>query len=284
MVGEVDYVREVAPEILDFLDSHDMWSEPYRDLLSVAPTATTDFAYRCQFAVMQRRIDRGDVVIGFKAAGTSPAAQQQLGGEAFIMGTLTRSLMLDDGGVFATRPGKTFVEAEVGVVLARPLRGPGVTYYEALSAIGGYCAAMEISPWSPAAMTKLRSRQHLVATQKTTGKMVVGRRVIPASIDLRYEGAVVEIDGEIVATGTGCEVMGDPVNVVVELANKLARFGRCLDAGMLIMTGSVAEPFPADQDLSTVRVTFSRLGSVGAHFVSTDSHSHDEVDQMMRSS
>jgi 2-keto-4-pentenoate hydratase len=127
---------------------------------------------------------------------------------------------------------------------------------------------MEIAPWSPAAMAKKRSFQQVIATQKLNGGVVIGReRISPSAIDLRYEGAVVEVDGEVVGTGTGAEVMGDPINVVVVIANNMAKYGVELKAGMLIMTGSVAEPFAAESTIKNARVTFTRMGSVRAQFV-----------------
>ncbi len=261
---------DVPDEVLEFLDGHDMWHEPYRDLLSLRPDMTADEAYWCQFALMDRRAARGDAIVGYKAAGTTRSARELLGdGISPVVGTLMRSVLMDEGATFAVRPGKTFIEAEVAVLLGRDLSGPGVTYFDAISAIEGYLPAMEISPWSPAVLAKKRSQQHLLATQKTTGSIVVGRSVARPSIDLRYEGAVVEVNGEVVATGAGAEVMGDPINVVVALANNLAKFGRALRAGMIVMTGSVAEPLPAE-NLTDARVTFSRLGSLGVRFVGTD--------------
>lgn len=258
---------DVPDKVIEFLDGHDMWQEPYRDLLSLLPGISADDAYQCQFELMDRRAARGDAVIGYKAAGTTRSARELLGGGISpVMGTLTRSLLMDEGATFTVRPGKTFVEAEIAVLLGRDLVGPDVTYLDAITAIDGYLPAMEISPWSPAVIEKKRSQQHLLATQKTGGKIVIGRSVAKPSFDLRYEGAVVEVNGEVVATGAGAEVMGDPVNVVVALANNLARFGRQLRAGMIIMTGSVAEPLPADMSITDARVTFSRLGSLGVRF------------------
>lgn len=255
-------------ELVDFIEQSDMWQEPFVDILDRAPDTSIDNAYDIQLATMARKVAAGDRIIGYKAAGTTRSAQNLLGDQPYpIIGTLLESQLIDDGGVYDLRVGTTYVEAEIGIVLGKDLVGPRITYQDALAAIDHYVAAMEISPWSPAAMDRKRSFQHIIATQKLNGKIVIGRcKVSPSQIDLRYEGAVVEIDGEVVGTGTGAEVMGDPIESLIAMAHRLFRHGVGLKAGMLFMTGSVATPFPGALDMRLARVGFTRLGSVAVRF------------------
>ena len=60
-------------------------------------------------------------------------------------------------------------------------------------------------------------------------------------LDLRLEGMVLEVDGRLAGSGTGIEALGDPVAVVAWMANTMARFGRGLEAGMVIITGSIVQ-------------------------------------------
>jgi 2-keto-4-pentenoate hydratase len=60
--------------------------------------------------------------------------------------------------------------------------------------------------------------------------------------------------------------MGNPINPVVWLANKLAEFDDYLRAGEIIISGSMVVPAelkPGD----SVTATYSRMGQVGARFV-----------------
>ena len=61
------------------------------------------------------------------------------------------------------------------------------------------------------------------------------------------------------------EVLGDPINVVVEIANILARYDAKLEAGMIVMTGSIVQAVPVAPG-DSVHVEFTRLGSVRARF------------------
>lgn len=66
-------------------------------------------------------------------------------------------------------------------------------------------------------------------------------------------------------SGTGVEVLGDPLNSVAFMANKLAEFGGALEPGMLLMTGSITGSIPLGPG-DRVDVEFTRLGSVSLRF------------------
>ena len=85
-------------------------------------------------------------------------------------------------------------------------------------------------------------------------------------LDLRHEGVVLELDGEPFGSGTGVEVMGNPVNAVAWLANKLAQFDDYLRAGEVIISGTITRAAKVEKG-NYARVTFTRLGSVGVKFV-----------------
>ena len=99
------------------------------------------------------------------------------------------------------------------------------------------------------------------------GGLVVGSRLCPLDgLDLQYEGVTVELNGQLHGSGTGFEVMGNPINPVVWLANKLSDFGDYLGAGETIISGSMVTPAeikPGD----SVTATYSHMGQVGARFV-----------------
>ena len=72
---------------------------------------------------------------------------------------------------------------------------------------------------------------------------------------------VFEQDGQIVATQTAAEVLGNPLVSLAWAANALGRMGRGLRAGDVVLTGSISKvlrPTPGQ----SVRASFTRLGSV----------------------
>ena len=56
-------------------------------------------------------------------------------------------------------------------------------------------------------------------------------------------------------------VLGDPLNSVAFMANKLAGYGRELKAGMVLMTGSIVASIPLEVG-DHIEAKFTRLGSV----------------------
>jgi 2-keto-4-pentenoate hydratase len=85
-------------------------------------------------------------------------------------------------------------------------------------------------------------------------------------LDLALEGVVCELNGQIVATNTAAEVLGNPLNALAWLANHLAARDLGLRAGDLVMSGSISILLrPKAGDVVSAR--FTRLGSVSARFV-----------------
>ena len=66
-----------------------------------------------------------------------------------------------------------------------------------------------------------------VADNATSGIVILGGKLTPLTgeIDLRLVGMVFEQNGEIKATATGAEALGNPAEPVAWLANKMARYG-----------------------------------------------------------
>jgi 2-keto-4-pentenoate hydratase len=82
-----------------------------------------------------------------------------------------------------------------------------------------------------------------------------------SGFDLRHEGVVISKNGRLVASGCGVEALGNPVNVVTWLANKLSAFDREVRAGQVILTGSLTK-FSFVEPGDVVDVSFSNLGSI----------------------
>jgi len=97
--------------------------------------------------------------------------------------------------------------------------------------------------------------------------IVLGRPLTPlAGLDLALEGVVFEQDGQIVATQTAAEVLGNPLVSLAWAANTLGRMGRGLRAGDIVLTGSISKVLRPTAGQSA-RASFTRLGSVSCRFV-----------------
>jgi 2-keto-4-pentenoate hydratase len=107
----------------------------------------------------------------------------------------------------------------------------------------------------------------VIADGVYTNAIVLGRPLTPVTgIDLALEGVVFEQDGQIVATRTAAEVLGNPLVSLAWAANTLGRMGRGLRAGEVVLTGSISKVLRPTAGQS-VRASFTRLGSVACRFV-----------------
>lgn len=67
--------------------------------------------------------------------------------------------------------------------------------------------------------------------------------------------------GEVVNTGAAAAVMGNPVNAVTWLVNKLSEFSVGIEKGEIILSGSLTAAVDLKEN-DVVEVVFDRLGSV----------------------
>ena len=223
-------------------------------------------AYRVQLALVDQRCARGERIVGRKVAFTSHGTTTQFGVTESAFGTILSGGVFADGeAVPVSRFPAVGAEAEVGFVIGEELKGPGVTIAQVLKATTGVVPAIEIinlcithTPWNAL---------EVIATNAVHGGIVLGGQITPLDgLDLRYEGMVAEVDGAPVGSGAGVEVLGHPATAVAWLANKLAEFELALRPGDLVLSGSIIRMLEVKAG-QAVKVTFSRIGALGARFV-----------------
>ncbi len=256
---------QVDPKLIQFLEDQLSGRAPFKDIVDHVPGFSRDDAHRLQFALMDRRAATGDPVVGYKAAYTSVAMQKEHNEPGPRVGTVTRSQLFGEGQLVPLDAETTLLEPEITVLLKRDLKGPNVTFLDAVLAVEGYFPSFEVAPLYPETLS--RSKPHAIAMHKTQGGFVVGNTMVsPHGIDLRTEGAVLSLNNRVTGSGTGVEVLGNPLNAVIEIANTLGKFGRTLSAGMLVMTGSVVNAAKVTKKDESVTVEFTRIGKLTVPF------------------
>lgn len=230
-------------------------------LTSDRPDLSVADAYAIQTELVAARLAGGDSIVGYKLGLTSRPMQELFGVDEPDYGPVLASGVVEDGGaVEMTRLIQPKVEAEIALVLDRPLQGPGVTALQAARAVAGAVATIEIvdsriEDWK----IKLPDT---IADLASSAAAVVSSRVVPLdAFDVRLVGMMISKNGGLMATGAGAAALGHPVQAVAWLANTLAAYGTTLEAGRFVMTGSLHGAFevaPGD----VVEASFDRLGSV----------------------
>lgn len=240
---------------------------PIAPFTDANPAMTALDAYAVQQEFVRLLLEEGGGrIIGYKLGLTSKPMQEMLGVGEPDYGPVLSSMVYDDGArIDVSQYIQPRVEAEIALVLDRPLAGPGVTAMEAARAIGGAVAAIEmvdsrIIDWK----IKLADTISDLASSAAT---ILGPRVVPLDgWDPRLCGMVISKNGLTVDTGAGAAALGNPVAAVAWLANTLADFGTALEPGWFVMTGALHRAFPVETG-DVIRADFDRLGPVTAKFV-----------------
>ena len=222
-------------------------------------------AYAVQETQLRHHLAAGRVLAGRKVGLTSPAMQAQLGVDSPDFGFFFDDMVYGEG---ARIPAAGFiapkVEPEFGFLLKDDLAGPGVTIEQAAAAIGEVYAAIEIID-SRIANWDIRLVD-TVADNASCGAIAVGSAPLDVEVaDLASVACTLVIDGHPAESGTGTDVMGDPVAPLAWLANVLGAQGVALKAGQLVLPGSFTKALPAVAD-STATADFGDLGSLTIHF------------------
>jgi 2-oxo-3-hexenedioate decarboxylase len=230
------------------------------------PDMDWDDAYAIQDEIRRRKLARGARIVGLKAGLTSHAKMKQMGVESPIFGFLTDAFVVPEGGeVKIDELIHPKVEPEICFVTKAPLRGPGCHIAAVLAATDFVMAGIEIID------SRYRDfkfdLKSVVADNCSSSRFVVGGRIaVPADVDLRTLGVVMEKNGQIIGLGAGAAVLGHPAAAVAMLANHLGARGEEIPAGSLILSGGITEAVAVERG-DNVSLRIQELGSVGCKFI-----------------
>lgn len=218
--------------------------------------ATLDEAYQVREAYEAIEAPRRGQLVGYKIGLTTPIMQQLCGVDEPCYGAMFQSeVRTSPAEVRVADYCRVGIETEVAMRLGADLpEGGGRDRVEA--AVESCMAAIEV-------LEDLRhDYKRLSARSMVAGNVWNAGCVLAAPVndwrkrDLATVTYRLTINGKEIGAGTGADVMGNPLNALSWLADKLAADGRPLRRGMVVMTGStVPIQFPQPGDRAVVEVT-----------------------------
>ena len=263
-----DTISQLARELYDARKSRTQ----VRHFSRRYPEMDVADGYAIQRAWVQLELADGRSIKGRKIGLTSRAMQlaSQINEPDFA--PLMDDMFFEQGSdIAASRFIAPRIEVELAFILGKPLRGPGVTLFDALSATEYVTPAIEIIDArieqfdrDTQAMRKVCDTISDFAAN--AGIVLGGRPVRPTEIDLRWVGALLYKNGVIEETGLAAGVLNHPANGVAWLANKIAPFGEQLNVGDVVLAGSFTRPTPARAG-DNIHVDYGPLGSVAFRLV-----------------
>ena len=223
-----------------------------------------DEALRIQLDILDRRLADGERLAGWKIGLTSATVRAHFGTERQPFGHILES------GVIAS-PGEVAlddlvvgcgVEPELCVTMGSDLRGPGVTAHEARAAVGSIAPGMEINQKRSGGVTDFE----LSVADNLTQWAIVQGTALPVADDFDPDSLRVTMscNGEVRADVVGRDVIDDHFVSIATLANVLGEFGRHLEAGQRLITGSFSKHDVSRGD--EWRTEFAGLGACSVRF------------------
>lgn len=229
--------------------------------------ASLDDAYAIQDALVA---SAGRAVAGYKIGATNAQVQARFGVDAPFSGRVFADF-LGPSPVRVPPDGVNFyaIEAEFDFVMGAALapRPAPFTRAEVARAVASVHPAIEV-PDSRYADWLAMTAEDLVADNAIGCFLSLGAPAPggPAR-DLAGQAVVVRVNGAVVSEGVGGNVLGDPWNALVWLANQLRERGQTLEAGHVVTTGSAADVVQCEPG-DTVTADFGPLGTAEVRFES----------------
>ncbi|WP_307854278.1 2-keto-4-pentenoate hydratase [Paractinoplanes toevensis] len=220
------------------------------DALDRALTTATELAsgsfevgepYSAQQDLVERRLARGERIVGVKLGLTSRAKMQQMGVDEVIWGRLTDAMRVPDGGVLDLAP------------RIHPKVEPEVAFLVRDGEIAAIAPAIEVidSRWLDFKFTLAE----VIADNTSAAGFVVGAwQPVPDGVD--NLGVLLEVDGRVVEIGSTAAILGDPRRAFAD-AKRLAGG---LEDEWIVLAGAATAAVAVGPG-QTVRVEVEKLGT-----------------------
>lgn len=237
------------------------------DPSKIAEPSSNEEAYAIQAEIAALS---GHAVVGFKVGSTSEEAQRILGTSEPGSGpVLAPYSFTSPATVSLVADQMPAAEGEFGFRLGQDLPPQDQPYdvEDVAAAVDAVAGAIEVVGTRLAGGLAGKGRFLVTADGGANIALVTGSWSTAVSpFDLKDHAVSMTVNGQQKGSGTGTLALGDPLNVMVWLANQQSRLGRGLKAGDIVSTGTCTgldgvksgDHVIADYGtLGTVDITFS---------------------------
>lgn len=224
-----------------------------------------ELAYAIQNINTNHKLVDGARIVGKKIGLTSIKVQEQFGISTPDFGILFDDMEVLNGlSVPMSETMQPKVEGELAFVLGGSLDGDHLTIIDVINSIDYVLPSIEIvgsriENWNiriADTVADNASASHYVLGH--TPKMLDDIDIVNCKMNMT-------INGELKSSGSGKDCMGSPLNAVLWLARKMQSLGQPLQAGELILSGSLG-PMAVVEAGDHVEAVFEGLGTVSVSF------------------
>lgn len=265
-MSENALTKDQIEGLAEHLENAELKAYEVTKLTDDYPEMTYKDAFDIQWEIRRRKESRGHKIVGLKMGLTSWAKMKQMQVEHPCYGFLVDYFSVADGGeIKHDELIHPKIEAEIAFVTKAPLKGPGCSIADVLRATDFVLPAVEVID-SRYKDFKFDLKSVIADNSSSTRFITGGQMARVEDVDLKNFGVVMEINGEIVATGAGAAVLGHPAASVAMLANMFAERGEEIPAGTFIMTGGITAAVSCNKG-DNFSVRYQGLGTITGRFV-----------------
>jgi len=240
--------EEIAQELYDCYRQH----RQITLLTKSHPEIEAEDSYRIQELIVEKFKAAGSRVNGYKIGLTSKPMQEMAGTTEPDYSVLLDEMFVPEASVLSMQDYiAPMVEIELAFVMKERLSGPSVTVADVIRAVDFALPAIEIVDLRVAMAPGMDVRDTIADLAAVGGVVLGGNPIDLKAVDIRKVHGQLIIDGEVKQEGFSDAVLGNPLNAVAWLANKLSDFGTAFEPGDVILSGSFirVEPVSTNQQV-----------------------------------
>ena len=214
---------------------------------ALRPAAAED-AYAIQDAFLALRADKLGPIVGYKIALSSPEMRRFVNVSEPQAGAIHETTVRRSPAVVkASDFGRLLIEFEIAVEIAEDLPAADSPFSRerVAKAVGAVMPALEVADDRNADYALIPKHPYeLIADNCWNAGAVLGAPVAAwRSADLTSVRGVALVNGQVVGEGRGADAMGHPLDAVAWVADHLAKHGRGLLRGDIVITGSLVKSY-----------------------------------------
>jgi len=221
-------------------------------------------AYQIQLKNIERFTKEGRVISGKKIGLTSVAMQQMFNVNEPDYGHIFKDVDFADRNINAQLFMQPKVEGEIAFVLKEDLIGPNITPQQVIEKTDYIIAALEIVD-SRIADWKIKLVDTVADNASFGGYCLGSIKLDPKKTNIKNIKMNFYKNGELINSGSGKDVLGDPAYCVAWLANKMGQFGIRLQKGEVILSGALSAALVAEKG-DRFEAQFTELGTISCNF------------------
>lgn len=231
--------------------------------VSLSQAISLDEAYEIQAKSIDRRIERGEVLTGYKLGFTSKEKMEQMGVHDIIWGRLTDSMHIEQAGSLQRDQFiHPRVEPEIAFRISKRIDRV-LTLDEVVDYFDAVAGALEVID-SRYENFKF-SLEDVVADNCSSSAYVIGAWLDPATAvqDLSID---MIINNESAKQGNSNSILGNPLESLVEASKMMAKYKEAIEPGAIVLAGAATAAVYIHQE-DEIEAHFTNLGTVKLHVI-----------------